>query len=304
MMNGCLQVLNTGLVPGNRNADNVDAVMEKFDYIVYPSKSIQTDGVKAFSVTSFGFGQKGAQAIGVHPKYLYATLDEDTFNAYRAKVEARQKKAYRFFHNGLINNTLFVAKNNSPYTDEQLSSVLLNPDARVTEDKKTGELKFPADFMKLSEEKIDSSAVGKVSLAEVVGREARKIEGANTRVGIDIEEIEMINIDNDTFLERNFTDAEIRYCMTSAKSTGRQPRVAFAGRWSAKEAVFKALGGPSQGAGAALKDIEIQADKNGSPVVKLYGSASEAAKKAGIKHVNVSISYTGQHAAAIAAAQL
>ncbi|KAK0620028.1 hypothetical protein B0T14DRAFT_480630 [Immersiella caudata] len=304
MMNGCLQVLNTGLVPGNRNADNVDEVMEKFDYIVYPSKSIQTDGVKAFSVTSFGFGQKGAQAIGVHPKYLYATLDEDTFSAYRAKVEARQKKAYRFFHNGLINNTLFVAKNNSPYTDEQLSSVLLNPDARVTEDKKSGELKFPADFMKLSEEKIDSSAMSQVSLAEVVGREARKIEGANTRVGIDIEEIEIINIDNDTFLERNFTDTEIQYCMTSVKSTGRQPRAAFAGRWSAKEAVFKALGVPSKGAGAALKDIEIHTDKNGAPTVKLHGSALEAANKAGIKHVNVSISYTAQHAAAIAAAQL
>jgi fatty acid synthase subunit alpha, fungi type len=58
MFNGCLQVLNSGLVPGNRNADNVDQVMEKFDYIVYPSRSLQTDGIKAFSVTSFGFGQK------------------------------------------------------------------------------------------------------------------------------------------------------------------------------------------------------------------------------------------------------
>jgi fatty acid synthase subunit alpha, fungi type len=58
MFNGCLQVLNSGLVPGNRNADNVDQVMEKFDHIVYPSRSLQTDGIKAFSVTSFGFGQK------------------------------------------------------------------------------------------------------------------------------------------------------------------------------------------------------------------------------------------------------
>ncbi|KAG4218819.1 Fatty acid synthase subunit alpha, partial [Phytophthora cactorum] len=67
MFNGCLQVLNSGLVPGNRNADNVDKEMEKFDLIVYPSRSLQTDGVKAFSLTSFGFGQKGAQVIGVHP---------------------------------------------------------------------------------------------------------------------------------------------------------------------------------------------------------------------------------------------
>ena len=264
MMNGCLQVLNTGLVPGNRNADNVDQVMEQFDYIVYPSRSIQTDGVKAFSVTSFGFGQKGAQAIGVHPKYLFATLDEQTFNEYRDKVEARQKKAYRFFHNGLINNTLFVAKDKSPYTDEQLSSVLLNPDARVTKDEKTGLLTYPAEFMKLSEKTQPKSEI-KATLESVLGREARKLQNINTRVGFDVEDIKAINADNDTFLERNFTEAETKYCLASA--TGRSPQKAFAGRWSAKEAVFKALGVTSQGAGAALKDIEILTDKNGGPTV-------------------------------------
>ncbi|KAH0254468.1 fatty acid synthase subunit alpha, partial [Aureobasidium melanogenum] len=123
MFNGCLQVLNSGIVPGNRNADNVDKIMEKFDYIVYPSRTIQTDGIKAFSVTSFGFGQKGAQAIGIHPKYLFATLDQAEFQSYKTKVEARQKKAYRYFHDGLINNTMFRAKDKSPYEDEQMSTV-------------------------------------------------------------------------------------------------------------------------------------------------------------------------------------
>ncbi|GAB1316589.1 beta subunit of fatty acid synthetase [Madurella fahalii] len=301
MMNGCLQVLNTGLVPGNRNADNVDQVMEQFDYIVYPSRSLQTDGVKAFSVTSFGFGQKGAQAIGVHPKYLFATLDEQTFNEYRIKVEARQKKAYRYFHNGMIKNTLFVAKDKSPYTDEQLSSVLLNPDARVTEDKKTGQLTFPSNFMKLSE-KTQTVAERKATLESVVNREARRLENMNTRVGFDVEDIASINADNDTFLERNFTEAEMKYCLASA--TGRSPQKAFAGRWTAKEAVFKALGVASQGAGAALKDIEISTDENGAPTVTLHGAALEAANKAGVKKVNVSISYTDSHAAAIATAVL
>ncbi|KAK4149606.1 fatty acid synthase subunit alpha [Chaetomidium leptoderma] len=301
MMNGCLQVLNTGFVPGNRNADNVDEVMEKFDYIVYPSRGIQTDGVKAFSVTSFGFGQKGAQAIGVHPKYLFATLDEKTFNEYRTKVEARQKKAYRFFHNGMINNTLFVAKDKSPYTDDQLSSVLLNPDARVTEDEKTGQLTYPTDFMKLSD-KTQTYSQQKATLESVLGREARRLEDMNTRVGFDVEDISTINADNDTFLERNFTSAEVQYCTSSA--TGRSPQKAFAGRWSAKEAVFKALGVASQGAGAAMKDIEILTDKNGAPVVTLHGAAQVAATKAGVKNVIVSVSYTESHAAAIATAQL
>ncbi|KAK4214388.1 fatty acid synthase subunit alpha [Rhypophila decipiens] len=301
MMNGCLQVLNTGLVPGNRNADNVDAIMEKFDYIVYPSKSIQTDGIKAFSVTSFGFGQKGAQAIGVHPKYLYAALDEKTFEEYRVKVEARQKKAYRYFHSGLINNKLFVAKEHSPYTDEQLSQVLLNPDARVVENKKTGELSFPVDFMKLSEKR-STPAKNKETLVSVIGREARQLEGAHTRVGFDIEDIETINADNDTFIDRNFTQAEQKYCLSS--TTGRSPRKALAGRWSAKEAVFKSLGVASKGAGASLKEIEILSDANGRPTVTLHGNALAAANKAGVKEVNVSISYTENQAAAIATAHI
>lgn len=35
----------------------------------------------------------------------------------------------------------------------------------------------------------------------------------------------------------------------------------FVGRWSAKEAVFKSLGVPSEGAGAPLKAIEILSDR-------------------------------------------
>jgi fatty acid synthase subunit alpha len=282
MMNGCLQVLNTGLVPGNRNADNVDQVMEQFDYILYPSRSIQTDGIKAFSVTSFGFGQKGAQAIGVHPRYLYATLDEQTYKEYCAKVQARQKKAYRFFHNGLINNSLFVAKDKAPYTDEQLSSVLLNPDARVKEEE-AGKLTFPKNFMQLSEQlRIQSAGVDSKtasldallarteSLEAAVARDARRAENAHTRVGVDIEEVSAVNSENETFVERNFTEAEIEYCRS--KASGRSEQASFAGRWSAKEAVFKALGVPSQGGGAAMKDIEIVKEANGPPTVKVCSS--------------------------------
>jgi len=260
MMNGCLQVLNTGLVPGNRNADNVDKVMEQFDYIVYPSRSIQTDGVKAFSVTSFGFGQKGAQAIGVHPKYLFATLDEASYNTYCAKVEARQKKAYRYFHNGMINNSLFVAKTHSPYTDEQLSSVLLNPDARVSVDQKTAELTFATNFMKASEKTVSSTKAK--STLEMVEQLAQKMESKNNKVGVDVEDIAAINIDNETFVERNFTAREIEYCRQTPS-----PQSSFAGRWSAKEAVFKSLGVASKGAGAPLKEIEVLRDEKGAPKV-------------------------------------
>nr|UWK20280.1 fatty acid synthase alpha subunit [Trichoderma cf. fertile] len=295
MLNGGLQILNSGLVPGNRNADNVDPIMENYDLIVYPSRSIQTDGIKAFSLTSFGFGQKGAQAVGVHPKYLFATLDEKTYDAYRAKVEARQKKAYRFFHNGMISNTLFVSKANAPYTDEQLSAVLLNPDARVTEDKKTAELKYPANFMKASEKTRPATTVKETQ--QVIEALAHKVTSKNSNVGVDVEDITSFNIDNDTFLERNFTSQELAYCKSAPS-----PQSSFAGRWSAKEAVFKALGVTSKGAGAALLDIEILKDDTGAPVVSLHGQAAAAAKQAGVKEVSVSISHADKQAVAVAVA--
>lgn len=257
MFNGCLQVLNTGLVPGNRNADNVDKNLEQFDYIVYPSKSIQTDGIKAFSVTSFGFGQKGAQAIGIHPRYLFATLDEPTYQAYKMKVQARQKKAYRYFHNGLITNTMFVAKTSSPYGEGQQDAVFLNPEARVTADKDTASLTYPSGPTKTPAAKSNNG-----DTRQMVEQLARASAGSNTKVGVDVESIEAINIDNDTFLVRNFTQREQDYCSKAAS-----PQASFAGRWCAKEAVFKALGVASKGAGASLREIEIGTDEKGAPVV-------------------------------------
>lgn len=270
MFNGCLQVLDTGLVPGNRNADNVDKIMEKFDYIVYPSRSIQTDGIKAFSVTSFGFGQKGAQAIGIHPKYLYAALDAPTFATYKRKVEARQKRAYRYYHDALVNNTMFRAKDKSPYDEAQMGAVFLNPDVRVSPDKKTSKLQYPVGPYK-APALSDAAKAQRDSTAQVVESLAKAGAAANTKVGVDVEDVRTIPMDNDTFMSRNYTEKEQTYCRKAP-----DPRASFAGRWSAKEAVFKALGVQGKGAGAGLKDIEIVNDDKGVPVVGVSHLSSRA----------------------------
>ena len=189
----------------------------------------------------------------------------------------------------MINNTLFVAKNSSPYADNIMQKVFLNPDQRVQADKKTGELTFPTSIPK--------KAVGRAAEETKVMLEsltkATATEGS--KVGVDVEEISAINIENETFVERNFTASEQAYCRKAAS-----PQASFAGRWSAKEAVFKALGVSSKGAGAALADIEVLADANGAPEVKLFGDAAKAAKEAGVKKVNVSISHSDTQAIAVA----
>src|SRR5712691_416516 len=46
-MAGLLQSIASGNVPGNCNADNVDALFQEHSLLMFPSKSIQTDGITA-----------------------------------------------------------------------------------------------------------------------------------------------------------------------------------------------------------------------------------------------------------------
>jgi fatty acid synthase subunit alpha len=105
-------------------------------------------------------------------------------------------------------------------------------------------------------------------------------------VGVDVETITSINIENEEFLNRNFTQAELAYCRKAPS-----PQASFAGTWSAKEAVFKSLGVKSAGGGAPLKDIEILRDENGKPQVIFHGEAAEKAAGAGVKNVKIAISH-------------
>ncbi|RFU28633.1 hypothetical protein B7463_g7708, partial [Scytalidium lignicola] len=132
MINGGLQTLSTGLVPGNSNADNIDSTLRQFSHLIFPSRTLKTNGIKAFSVTSFGFGQKGGQAIIVHPMYLFATIDEQTYHVYKQKRQARQIKGERHYVNALMTNSLCVVKERPPYGDGEAGlNFIMNPNARV-----------------------------------------------------------------------------------------------------------------------------------------------------------------------------
>ncbi|KAJ2806670.1 fatty acid synthase alpha subunit Lsd1 [Coemansia guatemalensis] len=132
MLNGALQVLRTGIVPGNRNADNIAAELEKLEYIVYPSRSIQTPGIKAALIKSFGFGQVGAECLMVHPDYLLAVLDREQLEQYRARNTQREAHAYRYWHNVLTDAHPFVqVKTAPPYTAEEEEQMYLNPLGRM-----------------------------------------------------------------------------------------------------------------------------------------------------------------------------
>ena len=113
-----------------------------------------------------------------------------------------------------------------------------------------------------------------------------------TGVGTDIIEVSRIKraLENRAeFADRMFTPAEKEYCLS-----GGIPVQRFAGKFAAKEAVAKSLG-----TSLSWQDVEILADANGKPEVRLLNGAAEIA--AGRK-VMVSISHCHKYAVAYAVA--
>lgn len=119
-------------------------------------------------------------------------------------------------------------------------------------------------------------------------------------LGTDIIEVvrigEMIERHGERFLQRVYTEQEIRYC-------GRRRAAIqhYAGRWAAKEAVVKTLGtGISKGIG--FRDIEICSLKSGQPYIELHGKAAEIARRMGIDRILITISHCRAYATATAVA--
>ena len=112
-------------------------------------------------------------------------------------------------------------------------------------------------------------------------------------VGVDIIEIDRIEQAalswQGSFLRRIYTDAEL-------ETTGNKP-ASLAVRFAAKEAVMKALGTGTKGIG--WKDIEVLANSDGAPFVRLYGRACDKAKEIGMSQFSISVSHSKQYAVAM-----
>jgi len=116
------------------------------------------------------------------------------------------------------------------------------------------------------------------------------------RTGVDLVEIQRFEkIDPrilERFLQRVFTPLEL-------EQTGKS-LVSLAGRFSAKEAVVKALG---TGIGEVhWQDVEILTDGEGAPYVKLSGEAKKRSEAFHLLTWSLSISHTHFHALAMAVA--
>lgn len=127
-----------------------------------------------------------------------------------------------------------------------------------------------------------------------------EIMGAIVGLGTDITEIvrigTMIERHGELFLQRVYTEEEIKYCQRHKEALQH-----YAGRWAAKEAVMKALGtGFTKGVG--WKEIQVAKTQAGRPLIELAGSAARVAAGLGIDEILVTISHCRAYATATAIA--
>lgn len=116
-------------------------------------------------------------------------------------------------------------------------------------------------------------------------------------LGVDICEIarmERALARHPTMRERVFTAAEITYCDAKAR-----PAESYAGRFAAREATIKALGGYR---GKRWQDISVARHPSGAPTIALTGNAERRADALGITQVLVTFTHEKTNAVAFAIA--
>lgn len=116
--------------------------------------------------------------------------------------------------------------------------------------------------------------------------------------GVDIVEIarisDLLAKHEVRFLERVFTSGEQAHGAASRRRAEH-----LAGRFAAKEAVYKALG-TGNTAGIAWTDIEVVSLPSGKPTLRLLNNALATSMRLGVTQWDLSISHS--HQAAIASA--
>jgi holo-[acyl-carrier protein] synthase len=107
--------------------------------------------------------------------------------------------------------------------------------------------------------------------------------------GVDVVELPRIRAaierHGERFLRKVYTPAEVAYCRRKADSWA-----SFAGRWAAKEAVYKAYGHGWYGIWW-LNQIEVVKEPSGKPGIRLLGSAAEAMQGRGVTQTELSITH-------------
>lgn len=96
----------------------------------------------------------------------------------------------------------------------------------------------------------------------------------------------------DKFLNKIFTENEIKYCLSSKKNTAERLAVRFATKEAASKALRVGIKRLGNGRGINWKDVEVIREPGGAISIKLSGRAAELEKQYGITSREVSVAHS------------
>jgi len=111
---------------------------------------------------------------------------------------------------------------------------------------------------------------------------------------VDVARVERVLERHPSFPERVFTPAEVAYCEGKANRA-----TCYAGRWAAREATRKALGGIRR---MRWHDVRVDRAPSGAPRMVLEGTSKQRADALGVTEVLISFTHERSIATAFAIA--
>jgi 3-oxoacyl-(acyl-carrier-protein) synthase len=136
-MNGLLQAMADGIVPGNRSLDDVDPAMREFVPLTFSDAPIPVGrlGLRAGLVTSLGFGHVGAIVCLLHPFFFWRMLGEPERADYAARMRARTRRASQRLQAAVGGHaSMYVRRSERPFVGREGSLAHLRHEAESLTD--------------------------------------------------------------------------------------------------------------------------------------------------------------------------
>ncbi len=133
-MNGLLQAMADGAVPGNANLDDPDPALEESRHLAFTDRvlAVERARLKVGLVTSLGFGHASALVALGHPFLFWRLMDAGAREAYRARLAPRVEAGNRRLRGVLSGRTpLVTIRTERAYGEgRREAAMLMNSDAR------------------------------------------------------------------------------------------------------------------------------------------------------------------------------
>ncbi|KAK0542158.1 hypothetical protein OC846_006825 [Tilletia horrida] len=132
-LNKVIQSLQSSIVAGNRNADDISPELRNYSYLLHASASIQrtVQDLNAALLTSSGFGQVGGILLILYPAHVLARLGLEALEMYKRKAGKRQGITYTRMHSALTHKDLVQVKDRTRAA-AALTASIMSSDPKLT----------------------------------------------------------------------------------------------------------------------------------------------------------------------------